>query len=76
MKARPLMIFALPLALGLGACTVEQTQEGESPVVEPGRMPEYDVQPADVDLSWDTTTVRTPDLDVRSRGDTLRDTIR
>ncbi|HEX6307330.1 MAG TPA: hypothetical protein VFZ69_04020 [Longimicrobiales bacterium] len=57
-------LLAPVLAFGLAACQVEQTEEGEAPSVDPGELPEYDVQPADVDVNWDTTTVRTPDIDI------------
>lgn len=73
MKIRILGALLVPaFALGLGACTVEQTEEGEMPEVEvqEGQMPEYDVDAADVDVNWDTTTVRTPDIDVNPPNDT------
>lgn len=73
MKSRILGAFFAPaLMLGLAACTVEQTEEGEAPDVdiEAGELPEYDVQPADVDVNWDTTTIRTPDVDVNTPPDT------
>lgn len=65
-------ILAPVLAVGLAACSVEQTEEGEAPDVDvdAGQMPEYDVQPADVDVGWDTTTVRTPDIDINTPPDT------
>ena len=62
-------LFWVPvLAAGLvfGGCTAEQTQEGELPDVdvEGGQVPEYDVDAADVDVTTDTQTVVTPDVDV------------
>jgi hypothetical protein len=64
------------LAAALAACTVEQTEEGEAPEIDPGEAPEYDVRPADVDLNWDTAQVRVPDVDITTQ-DTIRpDTIR
>lgn len=62
-------LFLLPLAmvgLTLGACTAEQTEEGELPnvEVEGGNVPEYDVDAADVDVTTDTQTVVTPDVEV------------
>src|SRR5690606_20764428 len=62
MKTRMFGALLAPvLAFGLAACTVDQTEEGEMPDVdvEAGQLPQYDVQPADVDVNWDTTTVRT-----------------
>lgn len=67
MKIRLLGSLLVPVvALGLGACTAEQTEEGSMPDVdvEGGNLPEYDVDAADVDVEWDTTTVRTPTIDV------------
>jgi hypothetical protein len=59
MKNRLFAAFAASaLALGVGACTVDQTEEGEL------EMPEYEVQPADVQVDWDTTQVRTPDVNI------------
>ena len=37
---------------------------------EAGEMPEYDVQPADIDVNADTTTVITPDVDITTPPDT------
>lgn len=76
MKSRIFGAFFAPaLVLGLAACTVEQTEEGEAPDVdvEAGEVPEYDVDPVDVDVNWDTTTVRTPDIDV-NQPDTIQPT--
>lgn len=76
MKSRILGALLAPaIAFGLAACTVDQTEEGEPPDidVDAGELPEYDVQPADVDVGWDTTTVRTPDIDVNP-DTTARDT--
>lgn len=71
MKIRLFTGLLVPvLALGLGACTVDQTEEGEMPEVEGGNLPEYDVDAADVDVEWDTTTVRTPTIDVNTPPDT------
>jgi hypothetical protein len=67
MKIRILGALLAPaVAFGLGACTAEQTEEGDLPdvEVEGGNLPEYDVDAADVDVDWDTTQVRTPDVDI------------
>lgn len=75
MRKRILGAFLAPLmAFGVAACTVEQTEEGEMPEVEGGNLPEYDVQPADVDVNMDSVTVPVPDIDVNpdtTRRDTL-----
>ncbi len=56
----------LPFAMGLAACDVDQTEEGELPEVrvEGGNMPEYDVETADVDFGTETRTVEVPDVDI------------
>ena len=65
---RKLMSLALvsTAALGLAACDVEQTEEGDLPEVnvEGGNMPEYDVDVPDVDVKTEETTVEVPTLEV------------
>jgi hypothetical protein len=55
-----------PFALGLAACDVDQTEEGEMPEVEVtgGNMPEFDVETADVDVGTEEKTVEVPTVDV------------
>jgi hypothetical protein len=55
-----------PFALGLAACDVDQTEEGEMPEVnvEEGNMPEYDVETADVDVGTKERTVEVTDVDI------------
>lgn len=64
------LIPAVALAFSLGACTAEVEEEGELPEVnvEGGNVPEVDVDPADVDITTDTQTIVTPDVDVGSGG--------
>ena len=52
------------LVASLGACSVEQEQEGELPEVsvEGGQLPEYDVDTADVDVSMETVTATVPEV--------------
>lgn len=67
MSARIFSILpAVALAFALGACTAEVEDEGAAPEVnvEGGEMPRVDVDPADVNISTDTQTVVTPDVDV------------
>lgn len=66
---RATKLFWVPvLAVGLviGGCRAEQTQEGELPDVDVqgGQMPQYDVETADVNVTTDTQTVVTPDVEV------------
>lgn len=61
-----LLVPALVLGLGLVGCDVDQTEEGDMPdvEVEGGNVPEYDVEPAEVEVGTDTQTIETPDIDV------------
>lgn len=54
-------------ALPLTACSVEKEEEGELPEVEVqgGKLPEYDVDPAKVEIKADTQKVITPDIDIK-----------
>lgn len=65
---RLFLVPAMAALFTLGACTAEQTEEGEMPDVdvsaEGGNLPEYDVEPANVEISTDTQQVVTPDVDV------------
>ena len=75
MKIRILGAFLAPLfALGVAACDVDQTEEGDLPEVnvEGGNLPEYDVDVADVKVGTDTAQVVVPDVDVTMPDDTTR----
>lgn len=58
------LLIAPTFAIGMTACDVDQTQEGEMPdvEVEEGQLPSYDVEPAEVEVTQDTVTV--PDIDI------------
>lgn len=60
------MVPLVAAGLALGGCQVEQTREGEPPTVdiEPGQAPEYDIDPARVEVGQDTQVVTTPDVDI------------
>jgi hypothetical protein len=62
-----LWLPALVVGLAIGGCTAEQTREGELPEVnvEGGQVPEYDVDPARVEVGQDTQQIVTPDVDVK-----------
>ena len=70
---RKFTVFALTgaMALGLSACDVDQTEEGEMPDVdvEGGNMPEYDVETPDVEVGTEETTVEVPTVDVEGPDD-------
>ena len=71
MKKLIVAALIVPFALGLAACDVDQTEEGEMPDVEVsgGNLPEFDVETADVDVGTKTTTVEVPTVDVKMPGD-------
>ena len=56
-----------PMVLGLAACDVDQTKEGEMPDVEVtgGQLPEYDVEPVEVDVKTEKKTIEVPTVDVK-----------
>lgn len=65
-----LTLFIAPLfAVGITACDVDQTEEGDAPDVEvqEGELPAYDVEGPDVNVTEDTVTV--PDVDVNAPED-------
>ena len=68
MLMRILPVAAVCLALGAVGCTAEVEDEGELPEVnvEGGEAPAVDVDPVDVDVSQDTQTIVTPDVDVNA----------
>ena len=70
------MSFVLLLALltvFATGCRVRQTEEGELPDVdvsaEGGKVPEYDVDAADVDVTTEKREVTVPDVDVTMPGE-------
>ncbi|MEE4201285.1 hypothetical protein [Erythrobacter sp.] len=46
---------------GLAACDVDQTEEGDMPELEGGNLPEYDVEPVDVEVD---SNIEVPEVDV------------
>lgn len=56
-----------PLAIALAACDVDQTKEAELPEVEVkgGQMPEYDVEPAEVEVGTEKKTIEVPTVDIK-----------
>jgi hypothetical protein len=57
------------VAFSFAACRVTKTEEGEAPdvdvKVEEGKLPQYDVDPAKVEIKADTKKVVVPDVDVK-----------
>ena len=64
MKKTFAVLAATGVLLSLAACDVDQTEEGSLPEVEGGNLPEYDVEPAEVDVTTGTETVEVPTMDV------------
>lgn len=68
MRKLTLAIVLGTACLGLAACDVEQTEEGDLPEIDidaqGGNMPEYDVDTADVEIGTEERTVDVPTIDV------------
>ena len=66
------LLSGATLTLTLGACDVDQTQQGKLPDVDVkgGQLPKYDVDVADVDIKKKTVEVPVPDVDVKMPTDT------
>lgn len=62
------IILAGASCLGLAACDVDKTDNGQMPDVDVnvsgGDLPEYNVTGPDVDVGTENTTVQVPTLDV------------
>ena len=71
MFKRLMTVAALALAMGAMACTAKVEEEGKMPDVDVngGQMPKVDVDPANVEVSTDTQTVVTPEVNVTPAGD-------
>jgi hypothetical protein len=71
------MLASALVVVALAACTAEQTEEGELPDVnvEGGQVPEYDVDPARVNVGTDTQQVVVPDVDVTAQDSVRPDTM-
>lgn len=67
-----ILLMALVSVLATG-CRVRQTEEGKMPDVdvsaEGGKVPEYDVDAADVDVTTEKREVTVPDVDVTLPGE-------
>lgn len=73
MLTRLMTVAVLAFSMGAAACTAKVEDEGELPKVDVdasgGELPKVDVDPANVNISTDTQTVITPDVDVTPAGD-------
>ena len=66
MFKRMMTVAALALTMGAMACTAKVEEEGKMPDVDVqgGEMPKVDVDPANVEVTTDTQTVVTPEVNV------------
>lgn len=66
MLKRLMTVAAVALTVGAMACTAEVEEEGRAPDVDVsgGEMPRVDVDPANVEVSTDTQSVVTPEVNV------------
>jgi hypothetical protein len=66
MFKRLMTVAMLALTMGAMACTAEVEEEGKAPDVDVsgGEMPKVDVDPANVEVTTDTQTVVTPEVNV------------
>jgi hypothetical protein len=60
-------ILSITAAAAVAACTADVEDPGSLPDidVEGGELPDIDIDPADVNITTDTQTVRVPDVEVR-----------
>lgn len=63
------IMLAAASGLGLAACDVDQTKNGQMPDVDVnvsgGQVPEFNVTTPDVDVRMENRTVQVPDVDVK-----------
>lgn len=71
-----ILLLALLTVFATG-CRVRQTEEGDMPDVdvsaEGGKLPEYDVDAADVDVKTEKREITVPDVDVNMPGEKADD---
>lgn len=73
------LVLALGAVLSLGACSVEKTEDGDLPKVDAdvnvdakaGKLPEFNVETADVDVTTKQAEVAVPDVDVNTETKTV-----
>jgi hypothetical protein len=60
-------MMSIGMAAALPACTAEVEDPGSVPDVdvEGGELPDVDIDPAEVEITTDTQTVRVPEVEVR-----------
>lgn len=62
------LVIAAMMIGAFGACTAEVEDPGEAPDidVDVGEAPQIDVDPVDIDVTTDTQTIVTPDVDINA----------
>jgi hypothetical protein len=68
--------FLIPLAIALAfstGCRIQQESAGEAPEinVEPGRLPEYNVEGPDVNIETEEVPVTVPEVQVKEKEGTI-----
>lgn len=65
------LILAGASCLGLTACDVDKTKNGQMPEVNVtgGQLPEYNVTGPDVSVGTENKTVQVPTVDVKTAGE-------
>ncbi|MEM7689894.1 MAG: hypothetical protein AAF291_12805 [Pseudomonadota bacterium] len=75
MRIKSTLIPVFISAIGLAACDVQQTEEGEMPdvdvSVEEGNLPEYDVDAPELKVGTTEMDVEVPEVDVSTDTETV-----
>jgi hypothetical protein len=68
MKHLTACIACVLIGFSFSACDVDKTREGEAPSVDidPGRLPEYDVDTPEVEVGTERREIEVPDVDVQT----------
>ncbi len=77
MKTTIKLFGASLLCIGIAACDVDQTKEGDVPEIDVnasgGALPEYDVDAPSVNVGTENKTVQVPTVDVDAPKDDNRE---
>jgi uncharacterized lipoprotein len=74
---KTILMLAGASCLGLTACDVDKTKNGQMPDVDVnvsgGQLPEYNVTTPDVNVGMENRTVQVPTVDVKTAGEKKRE---